>query len=172
MSNSQNYLSQLYSIKTEEELKGKGFLLKGPIVDWDVYDEIMEWENEDGIVVLTANLNGEFFCLGEKTNELLCDIVNDSRLGRLLREAILPEDNEKEGIFGYIWAPLSDETKKVLADNPKIHVYNVLIDNGNYRIVPMHIEGCIEIGYIFTEKQVDLGGVNGVLVRVANIYPL
>lgn len=170
------FLFQLSSVKSEEDLKSKGFVLKGPVTSWDVYEGVSEWENEDGIVVLTANFNGLFFYLGEKTMELLRDIVNDNRLGRLLREAdiVIPAGNNDDGIHGYVWMPYADETKQLLTENPQFHVYNVLNDSGNYRIIPgmQRPEGCIEIGYIIAQKRVDLGGSDGILIRLDSSYPL
>lgn len=132
------FLVQLSSVRSEEQLKSKGFVLQGPMTTWDVYEGVSEWENEDGIKVLTADFSGQFFYLGEKTPELLREIVNDNRLGRLLREAeiVIPEGNDDEGIAGYTWMPFADETKKLLAETPQLHVYNVMYDSGNYRIVP------------------------------------
>lgn len=170
------FLFQLSGVKTEEELKSKGFVLQGPITSWDVYEGVSEWENEDGIKVLTANFGGRFFYLGEKTPELLREIVNDNRLGRLMREAdiILPEGNEEEGILGFTWLPFAEETKKLLADNPQLHVYNVLSDNGNYRIVPgTYTAGrCTWIGYIIARNRVDIGSNDGILIRMDSSYPL
>ncbi|MFD2614647.1 hypothetical protein [Paenibacillus gansuensis] len=169
-------LVEVSSIKSEEELKNKGFVQKGPITTWDVYKGVTEWENEDNIKVLTGDFGGEFFYLGEKTPELLREIVDDNRLCRLLREAeiVMPEGNDEANITRYTWVPFADATKELLAENPQLHVFNVLYDSGNYRIVQgtHRTDGCTGLGYIIARNRVDLGGPDGILIRTDSSYPL
>jgi hypothetical protein len=78
-------LSRMNIVSTEDEVKSMGFVLQGSYTDYDVYDGISLWRNEDGVEILTTNFDGQFKFLGERTREVVKAIVHENRLSRFIR---------------------------------------------------------------------------------------
>jgi hypothetical protein len=133
-------------------------------VGYDVYDGVWIWSNADGIKVLTADVDGGFHYFGEKIIPVIAEIVHANRLARFLNEGeIIKPNNYEYGILSYTWYPFSDETKRVLTDNPQYHIYTLVQEEGEYRIVPgKRFTGCR--GYILSRKGVYIGD-DGILLK-------
>ncbi|MEX1029743.1 MAG: hypothetical protein WDZ91_06820 [Paenibacillaceae bacterium] len=147
--------NRLSFASTEDEVKNMGFVLQGSFTDYDVYDGISLWSNEDGVEILTTNFEGEFKFLGERTMEVIKTIVYENRLSRFIREGdIVKPVGGGEGIYGYAWD--RNNWKTVLSDYPQCHVYS-LVENGmDYRIVAgERITGTR--GYILARSHVYIG---------------
>jgi hypothetical protein len=155
-------LYRLSLVSTEDDVKSLGFTLRGSFTDFDVYDGIWLWQNEDDVEILTTNFEGQFKILGERTMELVKEIVYENRLSRFVREGdIVRPDGDSEGIFGYAWT--RSDLKSALDKYPQYHVFSLIEDGKDYRIVAgERIMGAR--GYILVRNHVYIGD-EGILLQ-------